>query len=118
MQLQTDLLQWNGVTSLQLSDPTEPREGSKFWLLDFDAMVEDDSLLGRALAEQRRRRQIFTGQAPDDAPLTLQLLNAATNVLLNLPERSPLIERLHLERFNIVLDPTSGNYGVGATFRF
>src|SRR5436305_1091599 len=80
--------------------------------------VQADSLLRRALAEQRRRRQIFTGQAPDDAPLTLQLLNAATNVLLNLPERSPLIERLHLERFNIVLDPTSGNYGVGATFRF
>jgi hypothetical protein len=117
-QLRDDLFQLRGVNTVSPRDPTAPAEGTKFWLLDFDAMVLDDSLLDQMLKQQQRLQQLYTGNAPDDAPLSLQIVNTAVNILLSEPQVAPLANRLKLDRFNVVIDPTRNNYGIGATFRF
>lgn len=118
-QLRKDLFLLRGVTDIQPKDPATPDEDDrpKFWVLDFDALVDDDSPLGRAIAEQERIKQIYSGKPKDDTPLSLNLSNAAFNILTSTPPGQNLLDKLHLKNVTIVLDPTQGNYGLSVKFK-
>jgi hypothetical protein len=117
--LRKDLFRMQGVTDVQPKDPTTPDDDDrpKFWVLDFDALVDDDSPLGRALAEQKRIQQIYSGKADDDTPLGLNLVNAGVNILTSTPPGQRFLDTLHLKNVTIVLDPTQGNYGLSVKFK-
>jgi hypothetical protein len=119
LQLRKDLFLLRGVSDLQPKDPATPDDDDrpKFWALDFDALVDDESPLGRALADQKRIKQIYTGKADDDTPLGLNLTNAAVNILMSTPPGQNFLDTLHIKNLTIVLDPTQGNYGLSVKFR-
>ena len=118
-QLRKDLFLLRGVSDVQPKDPATPDDDDrpKFWVLDFDALVDDESPLGRALAEQKRIKQIYTGKADDDTPLGLSLSNAAVNILTSTPPGQNFLDKLHIKNLTIVLDPTQGNYGLSVKFK-
>ena len=117
--LRKDLFLLRGVNDIQPRDPVTPDddERPKFWVLDFDALVDDDSPLGKALAEQKRIKQIYTGKADDDTPLGLSLSNAAVNILTSTPPGQNFLDKLHIKNLTIVLDPSQGNYGLSVKFK-
>ena len=117
--LRKDLFLLRGVNDIQPKDPATPDDDDrpKFWVLDFDALVDDDSPLGKALAQQKRIKQIYTGKADDDTPLGLSLSNAAVNILTSTPPGQNFLDKLHVKNVTIVLDPSQGNYGLSVKFR-
>jgi len=132
--LRPHLLNLKGVSLLKCPDPAPPwlpkagkappakadsDEPLNLWTLDFDALVDDDSPLGRELARAKRERLILSGGKGDaDSPLGLQLSNAAINILANTDRGREVVKDLHLDKFTVVVDPTGGNYGIAARFTF
>jgi hypothetical protein len=134
--LRVHLLDLNGVSSVLCPDPkppwlpkagprpepkepSDPDDAANVWKLDFDLDVNKDSALGQELERAERMRQIASGGKHDaDTPLGLQLSNAAVNILANTDKGKELTAKLHLDQFTVVVDPSGGNYGVTATFRF
>jgi hypothetical protein len=133
--LRLHLLDLKGISGIKCPDPTPPwvpkaaEKASKkepadddhpnIWNLDFDLDADPDSPLGRELAREERERQILSGGKSDGGtPLALQLSNTAVNILANTDKGQELVNKLHLDHFTVVLDPTSGNYGVMARFTF
>jgi len=119
-QLRKDLFLLRGVSDIQPKDPAatpDDDDRPKFWVLDFDALVDDDSPLGRAIAEQKRIKQIYTGKADDNTPLGLSLSNAAVNILTSTPPGQHFLDTLHIKSVTIVLDPSQGNYGLSVKFK-
>ena len=100
-------------------DSTTPADDDrpKFWVLDFDALVDDESPLGRALADQKRIKQIYTGKADDNTPLGLTLSNAAVNILMSTLPGQNLLDTLHIKNLTIVLDSTQGTYGLSVKLK-
>lgn len=118
--LRKDLFLLRGVNDIQPKDPVvtpDDDDRPKFWVLDFDALVDDDSPLGKALAEQKRIKQIYTGKADDDTPLGLSLSNAAVNILTATPPGQNFLDKLHIKKLTVVLDPSQGNYGLSVQFK-
>lgn len=119
-QLRKDLFLLRGVNDVQPKDPVatpDDDDRPKFWVLDFDALVDDDSPLGRALTDQKRIKQIYTGKADEDTPLGWSLSNAAVNILTSTPPGQNFLDKLHIKNVTIVLDPTQGNYGLSVKFK-
>jgi hypothetical protein len=119
LQIRKDLFHMRGVSDVKPKDPATPDDDDrpKFWVLDFDALVDDDTPLGRALAEQKRIKQIYTGKADDDTPLGINLSNAAVNILMSTTPGQNFLDTLHIKNLTIVLDPTQGNYGLSVKFK-
>ncbi len=119
LQIRKDLFHMRGVNDVKPKDPTTPDDDDrpKFWVLDFDALVDDESLLGKALAEQKRIKQIYTGKADDETPLGWSLSNAAVNIMMSTPPGQTFLDTLHIKSLTIVLDPTQGNYGLSVKFK-
>ncbi len=119
LQIRKDLLHMRGVNDVKPKDPTTPDDDDrpKFWVLDFDALVDDESPLGKALAEQKRIKQIYTGKADDETPLGWSLSNAAVNIMMSTPPGQTFLDTLHIKSLTIVLDPTQGNYGLSVKFK-
>ena len=119
LQIRKDLFRMRGVNDVKPKDPTTPDDDDrpKFWVLDFDALVDDESPLGKALAEQKRMKQIYTGKADDDTPLGWSLSNAAVNIMMSTPPGQNFLDTLHIKNLTIVLDPTQGNYGLSVKFK-
>jgi|GEM_PF-4570920 len=119
-QLRKDLFLLRGVSDIRPKDSVatpDEDDRPKFWVLDFDALVDDDSPLGRAIAEQKRIKHIYTGKADDDTPLGLSLSNAAVNILTSTPPGQNFLDKLHIKNVTIVLDPSQGNYGLSVKFK-
>jgi len=118
-QLRKDLFLLRGVSDVKPKDSTTPADDDrpKFWVLDFDALVDDESPLGRALADQKRIKQIYTGKADDSTPLGLTLSNAAVNILMSTPPGQNFLDTLHIKNLTIVLDPTQGTYGLSVKLK-
>ncbi|HEY9286492.1 MAG TPA: hypothetical protein VIT43_00555, partial [Candidatus Dormibacteraeota bacterium] len=133
--LRLHLLDLKGISSVKVPDPTPPwlpsagsapakkadhdDDALKIWNLDFDLDADDDSALGQLLAREKKERQILSGGKGDaDTPLGLQLTNAAVNILANTDKGQALAKSLYLDHFSVVVDPSSGNYGVMARFTF
>lgn len=119
LQIRKDLFHMRGVNDVKPKDPTTPDDDDrpKFWVLDFDALVDDESPLGKALAEQKRIKQIYTGKADDETPLGWSLSNAAVNIMMSTPPGQNFLDTLHIKNLTIVLDPTQGNYGLSVKFK-
>ena len=118
-QLRKDLFLLRGVSDVKPKDSTTPADDDrpKFWVLDFDALVDDESPLGRALADQKRIKQVYTGKADDNTPLGLTLSNAAVNILMSTPPGQNFLDTLHIKNLTIVLDPTQGTYGLSVKLK-
>jgi hypothetical protein len=118
-QLRKDLFLLQGVSDIQPKAPVTPDDDDrpKFWVLDFDALVDDDSPLGRAIADQKRVKQIYTGKADDDTPLGWSPSNAAINILTSTPPGQNFLDKLHITNVTVALDPTQGNYGLSVKFK-
>jgi hypothetical protein len=100
-------------------EPSDPDDAAQVWKLDFDLKVDDNSALGQELARAERMRQIMSGGKGDgDTPLGLQLTNAAVNILANTDKGKELASKLYLDRVSVVVDPSSGKYGLTAQFTF
>jgi hypothetical protein len=119
LQIRKDLFHMRGVSDVKPKDPTTPDDDDrpKFWVLDFDALVDDESSLGKALAEQKRLKQIYTGKADDETPLGWSLSNAAVNIMMSTPPGQNFLDTLHIKNLTIVLDPIQGNYGLSVKFK-
>jgi hypothetical protein len=110
----------------------EPAETvDKVWELEFDLDVDPSSPLGRTLsrhglplqaaggAEVERTRHILTllsGSDVDETPLGLRLANLGVNLLATVrpiaEARDRLHRALHIDTIAVVVDPSSGTYGL------
>jgi len=100
------------------SSPGGEGEAERFWDLEFEIDVDDDSSLGRAMARQEQVTSIISGEEAEGTPLALELTNAAINILIATPEGAALRERLGLSDFRIIFNPLKDEFVIGAVFEF
>lgn len=122
-----------------LQFPARPRSGTqsldepdKIWDVDFNLDVEPLSQMGQfltrwslplqtpAVESMQRTSQILavlTGHAVEDTPLGLRLLNAGVNILTTRGPASTFLQRMHLRDVTLVVNPSSGTYGLSVQFK-